>query len=129
MLVFAIAAVAQAQAPAPAAPKEKQNVQKQPQQATAEKKVPVNEYVKMEEGKLWYHKDGERIELTKEVTLGETKVKPDGSVVKKDGSTVQMKEGMLVNRNGNVIDMAALKQKALEQQQQKKAEPAPQQPK
>ena len=120
LLAFGITAKTQA----PAAPKDTQSVHTKTLQTTtpAERKVPANEYVKMSEGKIWYFKDGQKTELDKEMTLGETKVKPDGTVLKKDGTSVKLKEGNVVNKNGTVIDMAALKQKAMEQ---KKAETQP----
>lgn len=87
-------------------------------QAPAEKKIPPsNEFVKMKNGKLWHTKDGTTTELTKEIMLGETKIKPDGTVILKDGTTSKLKEDNLVNKNGNVIDVAAFRQKALEQKQ------------
>jgi len=112
-----------------AAPANEQVIQAKPVEPAPQKTPPPNEYVKMTGGKLIHYANGKETEMTREteVTLGETKVKGDGSVTMKDGTTTQMKEGNIVNVNGRLIDFAALKQKAEMQkaQQQKAAEPKP----
>ena len=121
-LSFGFAAMAQSET----APKDAPAAPAKTQQAPAERKVPPpSEYVKMKEGKLWHTKDGKTTELTEEVTLGVTKVKPDGTVVMKDGTTSKLKEENVVNKNGNIIDVAAFRQKAMEQKkpEQNTAEP------
>lgn len=113
LVVFWAAAVAQG-----ASDTKEQNVEtKTFQQQPAEKKtVPVNEYVRMTEGKVWHHVGATKTEVTGEnqVKLGETIVKADGTVVMKDGTTTKLKEGNVVNRQGRMIDVAAIKQKAAE---------------
>lgn len=123
LTTFAITAMAQG-----AGDSKEQNVQtKTVQQQPAEKKeVPPNEYVKMTEGKVWHYVGTAKTEITgeKQVKLGETIVKADGTVVLKDGTTAKLKEGNVVNKQGRVIDVAVMKQKAAEQRavQQKSAE-------
>lgn len=108
--VFTFAAMAQTETgpkkTATEATKAQQEVKKKP-----------NQYVKMKDGKIWLYKDGQQSELTKEVVLGETTVSPNGEVVTKDGKQAKLKEGNIVNANGQLIDFAELKKKAMEQQQ------------
>lgn len=130
LVIFGTVAMAQGKTETKeeAAPAKQETIQAKPVESAERKAPPPNEYVKMTDGKLWHYVNGKQTEMAKdaEVTLGEAKVKGDGTVKMKDGTTVQMKEGNIVNVNGKLIDFAALKQKAEMQkaaQQQKAAEP------
>ena len=77
---------------------------------------------------MWHMVGGEKVELTEEITMGTSIVKPDGTVKMSDGTEVKLKEGNIVNTTGKVIDVAALRQKAAQQkaaEQKKSTESTP----
>ena len=107
-----------------------QSIDTKTTQPVGEKKTPpTNEYVKMMNGKLLHFKGTTKTEIAKgtEVKLGETIVKADGTVMMKDGTTSKLKEGNIVNVQGKVLDVAAMRMKAAEQKpvQQKPVETKP----
>ena len=60
----------------------------------------------MKAGKVWLSKDGVMTVLDKEIILNGTLVKPDGSVVLRDGKTVQLLDGDRVTAEGELVMVA-----------------------
>lgn len=74
----------------------------QPQVPSEQKSQQKDVYL-MQEGKMWWVKDADKIEMAEDVTLQNgTLVKTDGSVVKSDGEKVQLKNGQYIDRDGNI---------------------------
>src|SRR4051812_47113764 len=68
----------------------------------SKKEHPDKYCAKMKDGKLAVMH--ENMEMTSEVTLSNgTKVHPDGTITKKDGSKTMLKEGQCVDMDGKVM--------------------------
>lgn len=61
----------------------------------------MHDGVVMKDGKMWMKKDGERSEMTAEMTLNDgTKVMPNGSVTMPDGTARMLKDGEMITMDG-----------------------------
>lgn len=74
-------------------------------QVPTEQKTQQKDVYLMQEGKMWWVKDTEKIEMAEDVTLQNgTLIKTDGSVIKSDGEKVQLKNGQYIDRQGNISE-------------------------
>lgn len=66
---------------------------------------PKKDVYALKEGKVWEFKNGQKSEVTTNVTLtnGST-LKTDGTVVTSDGQSTTLKEGQYVDVNGKIGD-------------------------
>jgi hypothetical protein len=76
------------------------------QSKQSEMKLPKDDHVMMQDGKVWLIKDGKSTLVTAEVTLGSTKIKPDGTVTMKDGKTAKLAEGDMIKSDGSLSKAA-----------------------
>jgi len=62
--------------------------------------------VMMEKGKMMVMKDGKTMPMDKEMKMKNgTTVKPDGTCITKDGKKTMMKEGDMMDMNGDMMPM------------------------
>ena len=59
--------------------------------------------VVMRDGKVWLINEGKTEVLTKEIVLGKTTVKPDGTAFFENGQIVVLKEGDRITADGKVV--------------------------
>lgn len=71
------------------------------------------------DGKVMEMKDGKAVHMTTETQVGDVWIRPNGEVVKKDNSVVQLKKGQYVNESGEIHEMMHNKEKKMD----KKIEP------
>ena len=82
-----------------------------PQEKAQEVKIEAGDYVVRQQGVVWLVQKDMKTLVTTQVTLGETTVKADGSVILKDGTeALPLNEGDKVESNGEIIRLAGLKQ-------------------
>jgi len=77
---------------------------KKPATQTEIKAAPTS--VIMKAGKVWLSKDGVMTVLDKEIRMNGTLVRPDGSVILRDGKTVQLLDGDRITAEGELIMVA-----------------------
>lgn len=72
----------------------------------------MKDCVMMKKGKLLQMKDGKTIDFSKDITLTDgTQIMKDGTVKKKDGTTVTLKDGDCIMMDGTVKHMEMKKTK------------------
>jgi len=84
------------------------------QDTTSHKKMhhQMKDCVMMKEGKMIQMKDGKTMDLTQDVTMTDgSVVMANGSLKKKDGTTVELKNGDCVMMDGTVKQMGMKKKK------------------
>lgn len=69
----------------------------------AQEQVKSNDHLAMKNGKMWVMKDGKATEMVKEMDMPNgSKVMTDGTVIMKDGSKVQLKDGDKMGMKGYI---------------------------
>jgi hypothetical protein len=64
----------------------------------------IVEKVKMKDGKMMMKVDKDWVTMDRDMTMGGTTVKTDGTVKLSDGGTIKLMEGDCVDENGKIFD-------------------------
>lgn len=82
---------------------EPEKMQPPKSQPAADVNTLTNESVEMKDGKLWLTSNGNVTLLSREITLGGSRVSTDGTIVLKDGRKVTLKNGDKVTSDGVLV--------------------------